>query len=190
MLLKSGTLDSMRTLLPGSSGPGFLGYGLGLMSIPIDGSILYGHKGAMYSHSIVYYSIDDEISVSLIINHSDNESLDAAFYSLFTEVVSYLESSTTGIRDHAETDVESGLVLFPNPFNLQTTISFVLSEPGAVSMEIYSSSGNKVAERLESHLYMGEHEITWQPQNLTPGVYFVRLYTAGRTEVKKLLYLE
>lgn len=190
MFLNQGTLDSMLTLLPGSSATNFLGYGLGTMSISIDGSVLYGHKGSMYTHSIVYYSIDDEISVSLIINHSDNESLDATFYSLFREVVSYLERDVTGANDIPVTEQELKLDIFPNPFTSHANISFALSEPGDVTILIYNSAGSMVSQLLESGLDRGEHKIVWQPQNMAGGIYLVKIIAINGTEANTMLYLK
>ncbi len=62
---------------------------------------------------------------------------------------------------------------YPNPFNPSTRISFSLEEAAEVRLELYDLKGRKVDTLLQEVRSAGSHSITYQPQNLASGVYFV-----------------
>ncbi len=72
----------------------------------------------------------------------------------------------------------------PNPFNPVTTISFELSQPGRVRIEIFDLSGRLVAVVAEAELPAGEHEVTWagldaDGRAVASGVYFCAMRAGG-----------
>ncbi len=60
------------------------------MSIEVDGYQLFGHKGNVIHHSMTYHSLDADVSVSVVINHSNNKAIEHAFSSLFSGVIDHL----------------------------------------------------------------------------------------------------
>jgi len=77
---------------------------------------------------------------------------------------------------------------YPNPFNNQTQINFVLGNNAMVNLSVYNAAGQKVKHLLSSVLSAGEHSIGFNADNLNTGVYFVRLKTADfSTETKVVL---
>lgn len=80
---------------------------------------------------------------------------------------------------------------YPNPFNPRTTFSFELPAAAEVCLQVYTSSGRRVATLLNETLSAGRHEIVWtasgdeEGQALASGVYLVGLelrYENGREE--------
>ncbi|MBD3218744.1 MAG: M6 family metalloprotease domain-containing protein [candidate division Zixibacteria bacterium] len=84
---------------------------------------------------------------------------------------------------------------YPNPFNAETKISFSLSEPGEVSLEVYNVIGQKV-RTLTSEIYEpGNYEIHWDGlsesgQPAASGLYFYRLETIEGAICKKMLLMK
>jgi hypothetical protein len=82
---------------------------------------------------------------------------------------------------------------YPNPFNPTTAISFQLSAISEVTLKIYNVLGQEVAvlidnERMEN----GEHEVQFDANGLTSGVYFYRLNVNNGEfmQTKKLLLMK
>ncbi len=69
---------------------------------------------------------------------------------------------------------------FPNPFNPQTTISWVQDHQGPVSVTVYDLSGKFVATLIKSDLPAGWQSIDWNGRNnnglkMAAGVYLVEV---------------
>ncbi|MBS4029590.1 MAG: T9SS type A sorting domain-containing protein [Ignavibacteriales bacterium] len=85
---------------------------------------------------------------------------------------------------------------YPNPFNPSTAISFQLSAISKVTLKIYNVLGQEVATLLNNEtMSEGEHEVTFDANGLTSGVYFYRIAIAQEgilrySETKKLLLMK
>lgn len=76
---------------------------------------------------------------------------------------------------------------YPNPFNGYTTITFSLEKEGEVSLEIFDIKGRLVETLINESMRSGQYNLSWNPVNVTSGVYFYRLKTEGFTKTKKLI---
>jgi flagellar hook assembly protein FlgD len=68
----------------------------------------------------------------------------------------------------------------PNPFNIETRISFNTDITGFVFLEILDFTGREVRTLVLNNLDPGDHSIIWKGENnqgdiLPSGVYFYRL---------------
>ncbi len=79
---------------------------------------------------------------------------------------------------------------YPNPFNPQTTIHFELLMAGTVTIDLYNSLGQKVATLLNASKPAGNHKISYDASHLTSGVYYYRLSSGSRSEVKKMVVMK
>jgi hypothetical protein len=84
---------------------------------------------------------------------------------------------------------------YPNPFNPETTISFELSKPGDVVLNIYNLKGELVKRLINNQMSNGKHSIVWDGKDnngtiCSSGVYFYKIESNGRVEVKKMLLLK
>ena len=69
-----------------------------------------------------------------------------------------------------------GLVTaFPNPFNVQTTISFNLPASGRAELKVFNITGREVESLVTGHWSLGRHEVVWNAEGVASGVYFVQL---------------
>lgn len=83
----------------------------------------------------------------------------------------------------------------PNPFNPATTISFELSQPSDVRIEIFDLSGRLVSVVAEGELPAGEHEVTWtgldaEGRAVASGVYFCAMRSGGFEGRRKMVLLK
>ncbi|HMN17878.1 MAG TPA: T9SS type A sorting domain-containing protein [Ignavibacteriaceae bacterium] len=79
---------------------------------------------------------------------------------------------------------------YPNPFNPSTTIKFALPVKTNLSLSVYNTLGEKVAEIFNGELEEGYHEIEFRAESSLPsGIYFYRLESGKFTSVKKMIIL-
>jgi hypothetical protein len=84
---------------------------------------------------------------------------------------------------------------YPNPFNPETTISFILSEANETSLEIFNIRGQKVRTLVKGFIERGEHTVVWNGMNenrqtVGSGIYFYRLTFGENIETKRMLLLK
>lgn len=78
---------------------------------------------------------------------------------------------------------------YPNPFNPSTEIKFGLTKASHVKLEIYNSLGERIKELINTYMTAGLHEVIWNAEGLSSGVYFYTLYTGSGTLTKKMIYI-
>lgn len=88
------------------------------------------------------------------------------------------QNVATGIvRDVSVSDY--GFSCAPNPFSGETTILFHLKSPAGTKVEVCNSKGQIMDVLSDEHLNPGKYALRWEPQNLSPGIYFLRLHITG-----------
>ncbi|MCF7912534.1 MAG: T9SS type A sorting domain-containing protein [Candidatus Cloacimonetes bacterium] len=80
--------------------------------------------------------------------------------------------------------------IYPNPFNLETMISYNLGAESEVKLDIYNCRGQKVETLVNEKQSPGEYNIAWQAGNKASGVYFVRMITDSSTSQQKILLIK
>ncbi len=84
---------------------------------------------------------------------------------------------------------------YPNPFNPTTTIRFGLPQRADVTLEVFNLLGEKVAVLARGTQEAGSHEVRFNAQDLSTGVYFYRLqvrqsdggHSSNSVQTRKLL---
>ncbi len=79
---------------------------------------------------------------------------------------------------------------YPNPFNSSTSIEFGLSNEGYVQLAIYNLIGQKVATLIDGNLSAGIHDITWNADEQSSGIYFYTLRAESSIHTKKMILLK
>ena len=80
--------------------------------------------------------------------------------------------------------------VYPNPFNPSATVRFDVPEVSRVELQVYDVTGKLVETLLNERMTAGQHQYTWQPQELATGTYFLRLITANQTFTQKVTYVK
>jgi len=78
---------------------------------------------------------------------------------------------------------------YPNPFNPSTTIQFTLPQRSYVILKIFDLLGSEVETLVNRELPFGEHQVTFEPQNLASGVYLYKIEVESFEQSKKLILL-
>ena len=79
---------------------------------------------------------------------------------------------------------------YPNPFNPTTEIIYQMSEVGQVRLSIFDVLGEEVATLVDETKQPGRYAVTWDASGLSSGMYFYRLTTQIRSDVKKMLLVK
>jgi hypothetical protein len=77
----------------------------------------------------------------------------------------------------------------PNPFRGQTTIRFHLPDRHHVRLDVYDVLGRRVGQLVNAVLPAGKHEVVFDADSASSGVYFYRIRAGGHTETRKMVIL-
>ncbi|MES2285982.1 MAG: T9SS type A sorting domain-containing protein [Bacteroidota bacterium] len=75
----------------------------------------------------------------------------------------------------------------PNPAKQNTIISFQLSSPGLVSLELFDMLGNLVSSVLNQEMKAGSHSIPLETGTIPNGIYFYVLKKDGFSQTKRMV---
>jgi hypothetical protein len=70
---------------------------------------------------------------------------------------------------------------FPDPFNPNTAIQFLLPENSFVQLDVFNVLGRKVATLVDNLVEAGSHSITFDGSKLSSGVYFYEMHARSST---------
>ncbi|WP_103665925.1 cellulase family glycosylhydrolase [Gracilimonas amylolytica] len=79
---------------------------------------------------------------------------------------------------------------YPNPFNPTTQITYSLTEPAEVTLTIFNSLGQEVAQIINSRQAAGTYTVPFNGDNLTSGLYMYRLQTNAQTITRKMMLIK
>lgn len=80
--------------------------------------------------------------------------------------------------------------MYPNPFNGELKISYVLPFPGFVTMKVFNMLGREIAILYSGDQDTGEHLVTWNADTYPSSTYFVQVEFAGAITTKKCILLK
>jgi hypothetical protein len=83
--------------------------------------------------------------------------------------------------------LEDILNIYPNPASTEVNIGLKLRQPGQVEISIFDSSGSLVDQIKKGSFGSGAYLFNYQPNNLAPGIYIVRVSSNNFSVNKKLI---
>ena len=78
---------------------------------------------------------------------------------------------------------------YPNPFNPTTTIRYALPWRVQVTLSVYNTLGQQVAQLINGECAAGIHEVQFGASGLASGVYFYRIQAGAFVQTRKFLLL-
>jgi len=78
----------------------------------------------------------------------------------------------------------------PNPFNTTIEIGFELAEPEKVVFGLYSNQGNLMQSFTSEPASTGHQSLTMNTENLSEGVYFLKIAIRNLTDTRKVVCLK
>ena len=78
----------------------------------------------------------------------------------------------------------------PNPFNPSTRLSYIIPEDGHIQLYVFNIIGQKVATLQEGFMSAGTHQVEFNGNHLTSGIYIATLHTKSDVKSVKLMLLK
>lgn len=78
---------------------------------------------------------------------------------------------------------------YPNPFNPATKIQYQLAKNSFITLKIYDTLGNEIANLVNEFQPAGYYEVFWNTANFPSGVYFYQLKSESFIQTKKMILL-
>jgi flagellar hook assembly protein FlgD len=79
---------------------------------------------------------------------------------------------------------------YPNPFNPETTIEFAIAKAGNVEIHVYNLLGQNVMTLVNEEMNAGRHQVKFDGNTLSSGVYFYAIKTADFFQTRKMILLK
>ncbi len=79
---------------------------------------------------------------------------------------------------------------YPNPFNPSTTIRYSLPKSENVLLEVFDILGRRLKTLIDQFQKTGYHEIIFEGNDLSNGIYFYRITTETFSATKKMILLK
>ena len=80
---------------------------------------------------------------------------------------------------------------YPNPFNPTTMLKFSVPSTGQATMKVYNTMGQEVVTLFEGVAEAGRYyAVPFNAANLASGVYFYRLVTEQKTDVRRMMLVK
>ena len=79
---------------------------------------------------------------------------------------------------------------YPNPFNPTTTISFQLPEESFISLKVFDALGTEVETIAEGKYPAGVHEVVFNADKLSSGLYVYRIISGNNELTRKMMVMK
>ncbi len=79
---------------------------------------------------------------------------------------------------------------YPNPFNPSTTISFQLPEESFITLKVFDAIGTEVETIAEGKYPAGVHEVVFNADKLSSGLYLYRIISGNVELTKKMMVVK
>jgi len=137
------------------------------------------------------------LGIGIYYDHSDGFAYESGWgwtyqlIGLLKDGVLYGDSSLTPPDTIPPNTVHTPKLIqnFPNPFNQFTTIGYGIFYPSQVTLTVFNTLGQRVAELVDGELVSGFYQSTFDASGLASGVYYYRLQAGNSMTTKKLIIL-
>ena len=100
----------------------------------------------------------------------------------------YLASKIVSVKEqHPDRSDIQLFPNYPNPFNPETSIEYVLHKRATITLTIYNILGQPVSTLVHGEEDAGRHQVVWDATGMSSGVYICQLEVPGISLTKKLL---
>ncbi len=110
--------------------------------------------------------------------------------SWITNRIAWMDASISGnciMPFVTNNNLENKVHIYPNPFESSTTFSIHLIKDGNVSLKIIDPLGKELSRLIYEHKPAGEYNLTFERNQIPPGIYFYQLTVDNNATTGKLV---
>ncbi|TAL67367.1 MAG: T9SS type A sorting domain-containing protein [Bacteroidetes bacterium] len=110
---------------------------------------------------------------------------------MLDEIVVATERIGCGTNEVNPSNSKNGnnIIISPNPFSEISIFNYQLSIPSSLKIDIYNSLGNKITTLVDEFQDVGQHQVEFNPEGLTQGMYFYTAKIGKKIESGKMILL-
>ena len=110
-------------------------------------------------------------------------------YNLGSLDINLIELNDVGVGESGRPAAGAGLFeVSPEPVRDRATVTFAVSRPGPVSLELLDAAGRTEARLFAGTLDKGRHSVNWRAaRQLAAGTHYLRLTSSGTSRTRKVL---
>ena len=148
-----------------------------------DGNGNYSSLGAIFGNSrglsLKSGDLDSDNDLDLIFGMGEGSGGNPIY---FNESIQLGINDNNNLKNH---DIK--LNNYPNPFNSTTTISYHIPFQSFVSLKLFDSLGKYIITMVENGETKGTHQIEFDSNNLSEGIYYYQLTTPDFSKTSKMI---
>jgi lysophospholipase L1-like esterase len=108
-------------------------------------------------------------------------------------ILQYISSDNLNVEEDKSVNID--IKVFPNPFNINTTLSINLKRDDKVNIRIYNIYGELIKYLKDDYLNNGLHQIVWNGKDdfgkiVSSGIYIFHIETSNIHLTKKILLVK
>ena len=149
---------------------------------------IYGDSETIVELSWNFSDIDDEINLVMeneTINMKDSQSIEVSQLDNITIVIGDINMFNNPVPEKFALGNA-----YPNPFNPTTQLKLDIAESGYVTAKVYNVMGQVVMELANGHMDAGYHMFTWNAENVSSGMYLIRVQSDANVMTQKVMLLK
>jgi len=111
----------------------------------------------------------------------------------FIRSKSYFFELPVSVSNEEEQQIVTAFSLdqnYPNPFNPSTEIRYSLPQTGMVTLQVYDITGRLISTLVNENQVAGNHQVRFDAQNLSSGMYVYRLQSGSFTQTRKMILIK
>jgi Secretion system C-terminal sorting domain len=116
-----------------------------------------------------------------------------AYISHFSKIIGGSKSTITGVKQAPAASVPTKFALmqnYPNPFNPTTIIQYAVPRSSYVELKVYNMLGQKIAELVNGNKAAGTYNVTFNPGNISSGIYIYQMRAGNVMLAQKMIYMK
>ncbi|MDP2983425.1 MAG: FG-GAP-like repeat-containing protein [Candidatus Latescibacter sp.] len=154
-------------------------------------SIMTGKEDGTFNKE-EFFNYDGNDVINTIVSDINNDNNDEILLLCTDGVYMLIYGIITNIISENEHIImnKSYVTVFPNPANLFTTITYSITLPSKVRLDIFSVTGQKVLSLVDGHVSSGVHAVKFDGSQYGSGLYFYRFSSDKFTKTGKMLLLK
>ncbi|MBP7461282.1 MAG: lamin tail domain-containing protein [Candidatus Delongbacteria bacterium] len=135
--------------------------------------------------------IDSVNFTAMDTNQSYSRIPDGGTWQLVNTITRGFSNSPTSISDPGMLSSRFRLEQnYPNPFNPSTRINYTITSSAHVKLTVYDVLGRELVRLVDTRQGAGSYAVTLDASCMAAGMYFYRLESDGKTQIRKMILMK